>query len=357
MALKIEALIDLSALRHNLARVRALAPHSRVLAVVKADAYGHGIRNVLPALEDADALAVAHIDEALELREWSHQAVVVLEGFLDASEWGNCLARNVTPVLHQTEQLRIIEQRPPPPGFNVWVKIDTGMHRLGFTPSDLPQVLARLRTAQPAIEVVLMTHFSRAEEAAHQGTDAEIGRFDEATSTLGLPRSLANSAGITRWPRCHREWVRPGLMLYGIAAPGCSVDLRPVMTLRSRVIALRRICAGESVGYGGRWKAPRDTLIATVSAGYADGYPAQVPDGTLVLAGGTPARVAGRPSMDMIGIDVGPDSMLNVGDEAILWGPSVPIESLAAASGFLPYQLLTGVSKRVRRTSIGENAS
>lgn len=351
MALKIEALIDTDALRHNLGRVRALAPRSRVLAVVKADAYGHGVRHVLPALQNADALAVAHIDEGLELRALTTQAVVVLEGFLDAEEWRNCRARQLTPVLHQQEQLAIIEQAPPSPGSTVWVKIDTGMHRLGFAASELQRVLASLRSAQPALDVVLMTHFSHAEDANHPGTPTQIAAFDAATLSLGLPASLANSAGLARWPASRREWVRPGLMLYGVPPPGCELALRPVMTLRSRVIALRRVVAGESVGYGGRWQAQRDTVIATVSAGYADGYPAQVPDGTAVLVRGKAACIAGRPSMDMIGVDLGPETDAQPGDEAILWGPDLPVQELARSAGFLPYQLLTGVSKRVTRTS------
>lgn len=349
MALKIEALIDTDALRHNLACVRALAPQSRVLAVVKADAYGHGVRHIVPALSDADALAVAHIDEALELRELSAQPIVVLEGFLDAAEWQNCVTKTLTPVLHQPEQLRMIEQHPPPPGFSAWIKIDTGMHRLGFAPGDLPEVLARLRAVQPALELVLMTHLARAEDGTHPGTAAQMALFDRTNASAGLPASIANSAGIVCWPGSQREWVRPGLMLYGVAPPGCALELRPVMTLRSRVIALRRVSAGESVGYGGRWRATAETIIATVSAGYADGYPAQVPDGTRVLVNGEPGRIAGRPSMDMIGVDLGPETAVRVGDEALLWGPELPVDVVASAAGFLPYQLLTGVSKRVMR--------
>lgn len=353
MALKIEALVNPDALRHNLACVRALAPRSRVLAVVKADAYGHGVRHVVPALASADALAVAHIDEALELREWSRQPVVVLEGFLDAAEWQRCRDAGLTPVIHQSEQLRTIERHPPSPGFAVWIKLDTGMHRLGFPPAELTRVLQRLRAVQPALEIVLMTHFARAEDVAHPGTADQMACFDAATSGLRLPCSLANSAAISAFSNGHRDWVRPGLMLYGVPPPGCTEDLRPVMTLRSRVIALRRVVAGDTVGYGGRWQAPRETVIATVSAGYADGYPAQVPDGTPVLVAGTRGSIAGRPSMDMIGVDVGPDARVQVGDEAILWGPSLPVSEISRACGFLPYQLLTGVSKRVTRTGVG----
>jgi alanine racemase len=197
-----------------------------------------------------------------------------------------------------------------------------------------------------------MTHFSRAEDDTHSSTREQIARFDEASAGLGLPASMANSAAIVGWPASRREWVRPGLMLYGVQPADCSLPLRPVMTLRSRVIALRNVAAGESVGYGGRWQAPQDTVIATISAGYADGYPAQVPDGTAVLVNGMPARIAGRPSMDMIGVDLGPGSSARIGDEAVLWGPGLPVEHVADAAGFLSYQLLTGVSKRVTRISM-----
>jgi alanine racemase len=355
MARKIEATIDLDALRHNLACVRALAPQSRVLAVVKADAYGHGVRHVAPALADADALAVAHIDEALELRTFTRQSVVVLEGFLDMTEWRACLAEQVTPVIHQAEQLHSIEQLPPPAGFGVWIKIDTGMRRLGFAPGELPTVLARLRAAQPALDIVLMTHMARAEDSRHPFTATQIARFDAATAGLGLPASVANSAGLIGWPGTRREWVRPGLMLYGVEPSHCPIPLRPVMTLRSRVIALRALAAGEEVGYGGRWRSTQDTVIATVSAGYADGYPAQVPDGTPVLINGQQGRIAGRPSMDMISVDVGGLNGVRVGDEAILWGESLPVEQVAEQAGLLVYQLLTGVSKRVTRVATGSS--
>lgn len=353
MARKIEATIDLDALRHNLACVRSLAPQSRVLAVVKADAYGHGVRHVAPALAGADALAVAHIDEALELRTFTRQRVVVLEGFLGMTEWRACLAEQVTPVIHQAEQLRSIEQLPPPAGFGVWIKIDTGMRRLGFAPGELPTVLARLRAAQPALDIVLMTHMARAEDSTHPFTATQIARFDAATTGLGLPASIANSAGLIGWPGARREWVRPGLMLYGVEPSPCPIPLRPVMTLRSRVIALRPLAADEEVGYGGRWRSAQDTVIATVSAGYADGYPAQVPDGTPVLINGQQGRIAGRPSMDMISVDVGGLHGVRVGDEAILWGQSLPVAQVAEQAGLLVYQLLTGVSKRVTRVATG----
>jgi alanine racemase len=229
------------------------------------------------------------------------------------------------------------------------------MRRLGFAPGELPTVLARLRAAQPALDIVLMTHMARAEDSRHPFTATQIARFDAATAGLGLPASVANSAGLIGWPGTRREWVRPGLMLYGVEPSPSALPLRPVMTLRSRVIALRALAAGEEVGYGGRWRSTQDTVIATVSAGYADGYPAQVPDGTPVLINGQQGRIAGRPSMDMISVDVGGLNGVRVGDEAILWGESLPVEQVAEQAGLLVYQLLTGVSKRVTRVATGSS--
>ena len=353
MIRKIEATIDLGNIRHNLARVRALAPRSHVLAMVKADAYGHGSRGVLPALGSADALAVAHIDEAQELRAHTAQELVILEGFLDAQEWQACLQHRLTPVIHQHEQLALLERAPPPATATAWIKIDTGMHRLGFAPAELQAVCARLRAAQPSLRLVLMTHLAGAEETAREGTARQIAAFDDANAALGLSASIVNSAGILGWPAAHRDWVRPGLMLYGIAPCGIETGLRPVMTLRSRVIALRTVQEGEAVGYNARWRASRATRIATISAGYADGYPAQLPDGTPVLVNGIEAPLAGRPSMDMITVDVGHLPQVRIGDEAILWGEQLPAEWIARRAGMLVYQLLTGVSKRVPRRTVG----
>jgi alanine racemase len=349
MTHKIEATIDLAALRHNLALVRSLAPASRVLAVVKADAYGHGLWGLLPALEGADALAVAHIDEALELREWSAKPIVVLEGFLDAREWSDFCEHGLTPVLHTEEQIAIIERDPPATGASAWIKLDTGMNRLGFEPGELPRLRERLALAAPGLELVLMTHLARADEPWHPATDRQIALFDTVAAGSGLAQSIANSGGIIDWPGAHRDWVRPGLMLYGIAPVDCPLPLRPVMTLRSRVIALRDVRAGEEVGYNGRWQASRDTRIATVSAGYADGYPTQLRDGTPVIIGGHEATLVGRPSMDMIMVDVGKLPQVRLGDSVLLWGDGLPATEIAACAGTLVYQLLTGVSKRVFR--------
>jgi alanine racemase len=386
MARKIEARIDLAALRHNLDCVRRLAPQSRVLAVVKADAYGHGARLVLDALAGADALAVAHIDEALELRAHTRQPIVVLEGFLDEAEWRQCLAGDITPVLHQGEQLALLERLPPPPGAGLWIKVDTGMHRLGFSPTELPRVLSRVRAATPAAAPVLMTHLARSEEIAHELTARQVARLDAANAGHALPLSIANSGAIVHHPHTHRDWVRPGLMLYGyvpgevpraedraqdalprdIDAVGARLarddhqpatgllPLRPVMTLRARVIAVREVEAGEEIGYNGRWRAPRATRIATASAGYADGYPTQLRDGTPVLVDGRCAALAGRPSMDMITVDVGGIGEVRIGAEVVLWGDGLPATEIATHADTLVYQLLTGVSKRVTRVASGD---
>lgn len=349
MFAKAEALIYPANLSHNLDCVRRLAPASRVLAVVKADAYGHGLVALLDALKKADALAVAHIGEAIELREHSPKQIVILEGFLDAAEWTQCLQYDLTPVLHMEEQLRIMRATPPPTGFAAWIKLDTGMHRLGFAPADLSRVKADLLATQAELHLTAMTHFARSEESGHVLTAQQIDRFDAANHGTQLPASLANSAAIVDWPRSHRDWVRPGLMLYGIAPSSTDIDLRPAMTLQSRVIALREVLTGDEVGYNGRWRAKASGRIATVAIGYADGYPSQLPDGTPVLIRGRQARLAGRPSMDMITVDVSDIPEVCVGDNAVLWGEGLPLEQVAGHAQTLSYQLLTGVGNRVRR--------
>ena len=217
MAAKIEALINLDNLRHNLACVRRLAPSSSVLAVVKADAYGHGVRGLLPALQDADALAVAHIEEALELRARSNKAIVILEGFLNREEWRLCRDNTLTPVLHNDEQLQLMHDEPPPADFAAWIKLDTGMHRLGFEPTRLAAVRNRLQGIQAGMTLTAMTHFARSEELNHPLTRHQMALFDSVNREPQLPASLANSGAIIGWPDSHRQWIRPGLMLYGVS--------------------------------------------------------------------------------------------------------------------------------------------
>ena len=346
------AVIDLAALRHNLALARRRAPGSRVVAVVKANAYGHGAARVLPALAAADMLGVACIEEALVLREaGATQPILLLEGAFEADELPSCARLGLEVVVHEPGQVRMLElarlERPLP----VWLKIDSGMGRLGFRPEAAPAAWRRLAgcgAVAPGIR--LMSHFASADEPGDEGTARQLARL----AALDLPgeRSFANSAGVLGWPEAHGDWVRPGIMLYG-ASPlagrtGPEDGLKPVMTLATRLIAVKEVRLGEPVGYAAAWRAASDTRIGIAAAGYGDGYPRHAPSGTPVLVGGRAASLAGRVSMDMLAIDLGPDSAARVGDPVLLWGEGLPVEVIARHAGTIAYELLCGLAGRVR---------
>jgi alanine racemase len=345
--------IDAAALQHNLSRVRELAPGRRVMAVIKANAYGHGLAAVADALAGADALAVARIEEAVALRESGCRArLVLLGGFRDAEELEAAARHGLEPFVHQDGQVAALEALRGPQTLRVWLKIDSGMHRLGFAPSDARAAAARLAAcravAQPA---GLATHLADAERTEGGATRAQLEAFAAATAGLPGERSIANSAGLMAWPDARADWVRPGIMLYGISPfadrTGAELGLAPVMTFETAVVALRDLAAGDRVGYGGAWAAPRAARIAVAAAGYGDGYPRSAGSGTPVAVGGRPATVVGRPSMDMLTIDVTGLPGVAVGDRVELWGPSVPVERVAAAAGTIAYELTCRVGRRV----------
>lgn len=349
--------IDVDAFRHNLDRVGALAPHAAVMAVVKANAYGHDLSLLLPALGGVGAIAVARVPEGLAAREAGFSgAIVVLEGVLSAAELELAAAASLQLVIHEPTQLELLEAHRGPP-FGVWLKCDSGMNRLGFRPPDYRAAHARLARC-PAVEQPprLMTHLARADEHEQPMTSAQLETF--VATTRGLPgeRSIANSAALMAWPVTRQGWVRPGLMLYGIApfhgATGAGSGLRPVMRLHTRLIARKRVARGETVGYGGTWRAERDTWIGTAAIGYGDGYPGNLPSGTPVLVNGRRVPLAGRVSMDMITVDLGAESRAAVGDEVVVWGGGLPVEEIAALAGRIPYELVCGVSPRVPRIAL-----
>jgi alanine racemase len=349
----IRAEVSAAALRHNLARIREVAPASRVMAVVKANAYGHGLVQVAGCLPEADAFGVARFSEALALRAAGiRQPVVLLEGLLDAGELPEAARQGFELVVHCEEQVAMLEQARGEGRFVAWLKVDTGMNRLGFRPEEVEAVLARLEALGPRLrELRLMTHFASADEHENPATARQLQGFGRLTGRRNWQRSLCNSAGLFAHPEAHAEWVRPGIALYGVSPfaelLGCELGLRPAMRLVSTVIAVRRVKAGEGVGYGGAWRAPRDTQVAIVAAGYGDGLPRALPFGTPVLLGGERAGVVGRVSMDMLAVDVGRLPAVRVGDAAVLWGPELPVEEIAAHAGTIPYELLCGVSQRV----------
>jgi alanine racemase len=349
----LRAVVDTAALKHNLQRIRELAPGSRVLAVVKANAYGHGLHIVAQALADADGFAVARIGEALALREAGCRArIMLLQGVGDAAGLETAARHGFEPFVHLASQVALIESYRGPQVLRVWLKIDTGMHRLGFAPAEVPAIAARL-AACPAVAqpLPLATHLADAERTDLPFTAAQLRVFAAATAGLPGERSIANSAGLFAWPEARADWVRPGIALYGISPfvdrTGAELGLVPAMTFETEVIAVRDLAAGDRVGYGGAWVAPCDSRIAVAAVGYGDGYPRSAASGTPVSVAGRPAAVVGRPSMDMLSIDVTGLAGVAVGDRVELWGREVPIERVAAASGTIAYELSCRVGRRV----------
>ncbi|MEE2023294.1 alanine racemase [Alkalimonas mucilaginosa] len=354
------ARIDVSALKHNLARVREVASGCKVLAVLKANAYGHGMLNVAEQLQQADAFGVARLDEALALRAGGIvKPIVLLEGFFDADELPQIVASNLQVVVHQQEQIDAILAAELDAPIRVWLKMDTGMHRLGLPPEHYQaahQLLSQSPNCSPGIR--LMSHFACADDLACPDTTEQLQRFHHWTQGLSGEVSLANSAAVLGWPHSHGDWVRPGLMLYGVSPllgkQGAEHDLQPVMTLCSRVIAVRDVAAGETVGYGSAWQAQQATRLAVVAIGYGDGYPRNVPNGTPVLMQGRRFPVVGRVSMDMLTVDIG-DVMIRPGEQVVLWGQGLPVEEIAALVGTIPYELLCNITPRVDFSYMGGN--
>ncbi len=348
-----QALIDHAALRHNLQRVREAAPQSRIWAVIKADAYGHGTHRVARALADADGFAVARVDEAVHLRNLGVlKPILVLGGCYTAVELRRAAQEGIEVTLHQSQQLDLLDQLDPDsPGLTVWLKVDTGMHRLGFDPQEVPALAQRLKDHPRVASLSLWTHLANADDTGDSTSQEQIKRFDSLPLALFRRCSIANSGGILGFAASHRDWVRPGIMLYG-ASPflqGCAErdGLLPVMTLRSRVVSVKQARAGDPIGYGGRYRCPEAMPVAVVAAGYGDGYPRHAPDGTPVLVAGHRLPLIGRVSMDLITLDARDYPQVKVGDEAVLWGRGLPAEEVAELSGTIAYQLFCNVSSRV----------
>ena len=352
------ALLDAGALRHNLQQVRLHARHSRVMAIVKADGYGHGLAWVARTLGDsADAFGVSSIEEGLQLREAGvTQPICLLEGFFTADELPLLSKQRLEPVIHHEAQLQVLTQASPLLKLTVWIKADTGMHRLGFPSAVVPDVLNQLRHCHAVTGVRLMSHFARAEFANDDVTQSQIDNFAKLIQSLELETSLANSAGILAWPSSHLDWVRPGIMLYG-ASPlmdkdAATLDLQPVMTLESALIAVQSRKKGDGIGYGGDWRCPEDMPVGVAAIGYGDGYPRHAPPGTSVLVNGRRVPTVGRVSMDMITLDLRTQPQAKVGDPVVLWGRGLPVEEVAQSAGTVSYELLCHVTERIPRVVI-----
>jgi alanine racemase len=353
----VSATIDTAALKHNLHLIRSFAPQSRVMAVIKANAYGHGLVAVAQALDEADAFAVARVDEGLTLRKAGIQKrTVLLEGVFDRGQLDSAAAAGFDLVVHTPEQIELLRYAGAGGSFRVWLKLDSGMNRLGFKGADFDAAHDALRSL-PRVQspVNLFTHLASADDPDSPATAEQLARFESATATLAGERSIANSAGLLGFPAAQADWVRPGLLLYGVSpfdgSIGADYDLKPAMTLNSHIIALKDLAPGERVGYGGQWSAARPTRLAVAAVGYGDGYPRSLGSGSPVLVNGVRAPLAGRVSMDMIGVDVTDlASAPRIGDPVVLWGDGLPVEELAVWADTIPYELLCGISQRVAVT-------
>jgi alanine racemase len=353
----IVATIHVAAMQHNLARARACAPGAKAWAVVKANAYGHGLQRALRGFADADGLALIEFDNAVRLREmgWS-KPILLLEGWFDAADLHAMAQHGLDGTAHCLEQIALLERTPLARPVDVHLKMNTGMNRLGFKPAEYAAAHARLRAIPHVGRITLMTHFANADEAAHECLPIreQIRRFDAGAAGLDAPRSLANSAGVLRMQELGAElvsdWIRPGIMLYGGTPGGGSAadfGLRPAMTLESELIGIQQIEAGDFVGYGSRFEADRAMRIGTVACGYADGYPRHAPTGTPVMVDGCRTRTVGRVSMDMMAVDLtGIDA--RVGSRVVLWGEDLPIDDVAAAADTIGYELMCAVAQRVQ---------
>ncbi|WP_407244310.1 alanine racemase [Klebsiella pneumoniae] len=345
--------INRRALRHNLQRLRELAPASKLVAVVKANAYGHGLLETARTLTDADAFGVARLEEALRLRAGGiAQPILLLEGFFAAEDLAVIAAQRLHTAVHSPEQLAALEQADLPEPVTVWMKLDTGMHRLGVRPEAeaFYQRLSQCKNVRQPVNVV--SHFARADEPTCGATERQLDIF--TTFTEGKPglRSIAASGGILLWPQSHYDWVRPGIILYGVSplddrSTGKDFGCQPVMTLTSSLIAVREHKAGEPVGYGGTWISERDTRLGVVAMGYGDGYPRAAPSGTPVLVNGREVPIVGRVAMDMICVDLGPQAQDKAGDAVVLWGEGLPVERIAEITKVSAYELITRLTSRV----------
>ena len=346
----LKATIDLSALRHNLALVRKYAPRASVFAVIKADAYGHGVMRAAHALQSAEGFAVLELDAAVRLRdEGFTQRLALLEGLFEPAELEVAAERDLAIVIHNQEQLRMLDSAPDGAHFDVLLKINTGMNRLGFAPHAARDTLAKLKGHRAVRQLTLMTHFATADDA--RGVAWQVKAFDEIAAGQNLQCSLANSAAILRYPETHADWVRPGIMLYGCTPfadiSAHALGLKPVMTLTSEIIAVRALQPGEGVGYAGVFEVTQAMRVGVVACGYADGYPRHAPTGTPIVVGGTRTRTLGRVSMDMLCADLTHIPAAGVGTPVTLWGEELSADEVALAAGTVSYELLCALAPRV----------
>lgn len=350
MSRPVEAIIDLQALRHNLSVAQSHAGDAKVFAVVKADAYGHGLERVMPGLAAADGFAVVEFDAALRIRDRGiSKPILMLEGFFGEPELQRFPELNLSTVVHEASQVNMLVSTKLSNPVDVFVKVNTGMNRLGFDPGEFAGVCKALAKCPNVREIVAMTHFADADGV--RGIDWQMKKLAQATSSLGLTTCAANSAALLRFPESHGAWVRPGIMLYGASpfsdSSAQDLNLRPVMTLRSQIIAVQQLAVGDFVGYACTFEAAKPMRIGIVAAGYADGYPRHAPSGTPIVVGGHRVQTVGRVSMDTLCVDISALPDAGIGTPVTLWGDGMPVEEVAASAGTVSYELLSRITKRV----------
>lgn len=351
--------IDISAMKHNLARAKASVPHAKVWGVVKANAYGHGLARGMRGLAAADGLALVELHDAVRLREMGwRKPILLLEGFFSPGDLAIVAQYQLDSCIHCIEQIDMLERADVKLSLNAHLKMNTGMNRLGFVPDKYRAAYARLRAIPALRQIVLMTHFANADEDKHHRLQVgeQVRRFQEGAEGLPGERSLSNSAGTLLYPQLGSDWVRPGIMLYGASPGGKTAEqfgLLPAMTLRSEIIGVQAIEKGESVGYGSRFQASAPMKIGVLACGYADGYPRHATDGAPVLVDGCKTHIVGRVSMGLIGVDLTPVPGAGVGSQVTLWGEGLPIDDVAGAAGTIGYELMCALATRVRVVEVG----
>ncbi|MCS2147604.1 catabolic alanine racemase DadX [Scandinavium manionii] len=351
MSRPVVASLDLKALRQNLVVVRSAAPESRVWSVVKANGYGHGVERIWSALNDTDGFALLNLEEAVLLRERGWKGpILMLEGFFHADDLPLYDQYRLTTTVHSNWQLKALQNAKLNAPLDVYVKVNSGMNRLGFTPDKVHTVWQQLRAMSNISDMTLMSHFADAENP--DGIIEAMEKIEQAAEGLECPRSLANSAATLWHPEAHFDWVRPGIVLYGASPSGKWQDiansgLKPVMTLSSEIIAVQNLKAGDTVGYGRLYKARQEQRIGIVACGYADGYPRNAPDGTPVLVDGVRTTTVGRVSMDMLAVDLTPCPQAGIGTPVELWGKEIKIDDVASCCDTVGYELMCALALRV----------
>jgi alanine racemase len=348
------ATIDIAALQCNLAIAKNCAPHSKIWAVVKANAYGHGLARAIRGFAAADGLGLIELDGAVRLREMGWQKpILLLEGFFEPVDLQTVVDYRLETVVHCIEQIDMLEQAWLASSIDVHLKMNSGMNRLGFKPDAFRAAHARLRAIEAVRTITLMTHFANADDPANAALSLseQVRRFNTATEGMAGQRSLSNSAADLMHPEVAADWVRPGIMLYGGTPgvkPAAEFGLRPAMTLSSAIIGIQHIAAGDAIGYGSRFIAEKPMRIGVVACGYADGYPRHAPNGTPVIVDGVKTGIVGRVSMDMIMVDLTTIPAARVGSAVTLWGEGLPIDEVAHAAGTIGYELMCALAPRVR---------